>query len=145
MVPHRGSSGGMRISINTKKCRCSSFLRSSRSHFRNHIEYPLNMPSANLKKTLHLSSDICVATKTPTSKSAGLLSDDDDQSEHSSLSNTSGGVVLRASATGTSDSAFTGFKINEEYARRFEYNQKRADKHRCRWAQTSTQLFHAKL
>lgn len=90
------------------------------------------MLSAKLKKTLHLSSDTSVATGARTPKSGELFSDDDDQSEHSSLSNTSGGVILRVSTTDTNGPTFTGFKINEEYARRFEYNQKRAEKHRCR-------------
>ncbi|KAL9119406.1 MAG: hypothetical protein Q9187_004042 [Circinaria calcarea] len=88
------------------------------------------MPSAKLKNTLHSHSETCVATEKQTTTKNVLLSDAEGQSELSSDSDTSGGVLLEDATSDTSGSAFTGFTINEEYARRFEHNHKRAEKHR---------------
>ena len=60
-------------------------------------------------------------------KRVKLLSDDDDP-EDDSMSNASGGISLSRQSLEADD---TGFKINEEYARRFEHNQKRAELHQC--------------
>lgn len=90
------------------------------------------MPSAKLKNKLHSHSEICVATEERTTTKNGLLSDAEDQSELSSDFDRSGGVLLEDATTDTTEPAFTGFTINEEYARRFEHNHKRAEKHRCR-------------
>ncbi|MCJ1351475.1 MAG: KRRI-Interacting protein 1 [Icmadophila ericetorum] len=59
------------------------------------------------------------------SKRVKLLLDDDDSSDSSSP--TSGGVLLKETARGGGNS---GFRVNEEYARRFEHNQRRAEIHR---------------
>lgn len=54
-------------------------------------------------------------------KRAKLLLDDDSSSDSNS-SDVSGGVALNG---------HSGFKVNEDYARRFEHSQKRAELHRC--------------
>ena len=58
-------------------------------------------------------------------KRVKVLLDDESSSEDSE---TSGGIVLDQKSAVTNG---IGFKINEEYARRFEHNQKRAELHRC--------------
>ena len=62
-------------------------------------------------------------------KRAKLLFDDDGFDSEAS-SGASGGVAL-ASTNGHGKSG--QLKVNEEYARRFEHNQKRAELHRCRF------------
>ena len=61
------------------------------------------------------------------SKRAKLLLDDDDETSDSS-SNAPGGVSVNQKVDGKDKS---GFRVNEEYARRFEHNQRRAEIHRC--------------
>lgn len=60
------------------------------------------------------------------SKRAKLLLDDDETSDSSS--NAPGGVSINQRTNGKDNS---GFRVNEEYARRFEHNQRRAEIHRC--------------
>ena len=57
-------------------------------------------------------------------KRAKLLLDNDNSSDSDS-SDASGGVALNG---------HSGFTVNQEYARRFEHNQKRAELHRCELA-----------
>ena len=66
-----------------------------------------------------------IISEEPPRKRARLLSDED--SDHSSSSDTSGGIPVKQSS-GINGSL--GFKINEEYARRFEHNQRRTELHR---------------
>ena len=64
-------------------------------------------------------------------KRTRLLSEDEDESDAGNISEGSGEVsILQKSYCG--DRLEPGdFKINEEYARRFEHNQRRAEMHRC--------------
>lgn len=55
---------------------------------------------------------------------------DDSGSSSAGEDESVGGVELDPSA----------FKINEEYAKRFEYNKKREDLHRCQFLQPSYQV-----
>ena len=57
-----------------------------------------------------------------------LLSDDD-KTDDGSTSDTSGGVILDSSHSTKKES---DFKINEEYARRFEHNQRRVELQQCK-------------
>ncbi|GAM82268.1 hypothetical protein ANO11243_002470 [Dothideomycetidae sp. 11243] len=60
-------------------------------------------------------------------KRAKLLSDDEDSSsENESV----GGVILGSGQSAESDEGATNFKINEDYAKRFEHNKKREERHR---------------
>jgi hypothetical protein len=72
-------------------------------------------------------------------KRARLLSDSDRDSESSS--DESGGIALNAGQEPL-------FKINEEYARRFEHNHKRAELHRCMseacWIRNSLLIRHSR-
>jgi protein KRI1 len=68
-------------------------------------------PTNGVKKSKH--------DETTNTKKINLLQDSDSAS--SSDDESSGGAELEES----------GFKINEEYARRFEHNKKRAELHRC--------------
>lgn len=67
----------------------------------------------------------------PPAKKARMLlenSSDDDSDDNS------GGVALK---NGISASDDTGFKVNAEYARRFEYNKKREELQKCKCRQQS--------
>ena len=57
-----------------------------------------------------------------------LLSEDDDESDSN---NSSGGVAIFHKSHGEDELESADLKINEEYARRFEHNQRRAEIHRC--------------
>lgn len=59
----------------------------------------------------------------PPSKKSRTLLDDDSSSDSG---NESGGVPI--------DNTNYDFKINEEYARRFEYNKKREERQQCMYA-----------
>ena len=67
-------------------------------------------------------------------KRAKLLLDDDSDG---APSDASGGVALTL-ANGHDTSGH--FKINEQYARRFEHNQKRVELHRCKAAKLVIEL-----
>lgn len=77
----------------------------------------------------------------PRKKARALLQDEDTSDEDSGASGDSGGVAVN----GHDDSLpkFTGFSINEDFARRFEHNKKRAELHRCEWGLGSVRHLHA--
>ena len=64
----------------------------------------------------------------PSKRMKVLLEDD---SDNESSSSTSGGVAIDSRANSKKEPDNSGFKVNEEYARRFEHNQRRAEIHRC--------------
>ena len=70
----------------------------------------------------------------PTKRVKLLLEDEDEDEDvdRTTSSTVSGGVALNASRYGKDGLKGLDFKVNEEYARRFEHNQRRAEIHRCR-------------
>jgi protein KRI1 len=62
----------------------------------------------------------------PAKKARMLLdnSSDDDSDDNS------GGVALKNGSVTSKDPSF---KVNAEYARRFEYNKKREERQQCQW------------
>ena len=85
------------------------------------------MPAAKLKHSREQSA----TPKASSRKRLKLLLDDDSLDDGSS-SDVMGGVVLKLDHAPVSEN---GFRVNEEYARRFEHNQRRAEIHRCMFLQ----------
>ncbi|MCJ1387179.1 KRRI-Interacting protein 1 [Xylographa bjoerkii] len=81
------------------------------------------MPSAKLK---HPREPSAVSSENPRKRTKLLL--DGDTSDEGDLSDVTGGVGLELDHTHVPE---PGFKVNKEYARRFEHNQRRAEIHRC--------------
>lgn len=84
------------------------------------------MSSAGLKRSR--GQDTTIVGR-PEKRNKGLL--EDDSSEESDFLDMSGGVTVKHKQS-RSDTG--SFKVNEEYARRFEHNQRRAEIHRCKCA-----------
>ena len=84
------------------------------------------MPSTRPK---HSREQLEVADESPRKRTKLLM--DDDSSDNSDSSDRSGGVALELKLAPVIEN---GFKVNEEYARRFEHNQRRAEIHRCIFA-----------
>lgn len=72
----------------------------------------------------------------PAKKARMLL---DDSSDDDDSDGNTGGVTLE---NGTSTSEDAGFKINAEYARRFEYNKKREELQKCKQRQRYTLYYY---
>ena len=85
----------------------------------------LRSPASTSKRTLHDGLE----SGPPLKKRKALLEDEDSTKEDSSISNELGGAIVNQSG-GSSEEG--GFKVNEEYAKRFEYNKKREELGRCR-------------
>lgn len=71
-----------------------------------------------------------------------ILFDDSDSEVdefHSALESPPATTATAAVASGTE--AQTGFRINEEYARRFEHNKKREELHRCMFSLETQRVF----
>lgn len=72
-------------------------------------------------------ADTLAADIRPQKKAKALLEEDDISMEDDSSASNAGGISLREKdykANGT------GFRVNEEFARRFEHNKKREELHR---------------
>ncbi|MCJ1438173.1 KRRI-Interacting protein 1, partial [Xylographa pallens] len=80
------------------------------------------MPAAKLKHSREQSA----APKASSRKRIKLLLEDDSSDDDNS-SDVTGGVALKLDHAPALEN---GFKVNEEYARRFEHNQRRAEIHR---------------
>ena len=63
----------------------------------------------------------------PTKRLKGLLEQDDTPNEEDSVSSNDMGVFVR---TDESETDGHGFKVNHEFARRFEHNKKREELHK---------------
>ena len=85
--------------------------------------------ASNLTKSSRNDLTDLVSTDRP-AKRIKLLSDDE-ETDNGSSSDSSGGVVLDSSKSTKKGS---DFKINEEYARRFEHNQRRVELQRCEFS-----------
>ncbi len=65
-----------------------------------------------------------VESERPTKRLKALLEEDDTSDEEDSVSDSDGGVLARNDDSGSSGH---GFKVNHEFARRFEHNKKREE------------------
>lgn len=65
-----------------------------------------------------------VESERPTKRLKALLEEDDTSDEEDSVSGSDSGVLLR---NDDSESGGHGFKVNHEFARRFEHNKKREE------------------
>ncbi|MCJ1397982.1 KRRI-Interacting protein 1 [Xylographa trunciseda] len=94
------------------------------------------MPPAKLK---HSREQSATSSAAPRKRIKLLL--DDDSSDDSESSNVIGGVALKPILAPVPEN---GFKVNEEYARRFEHNQRRAEMHRLedKYGKSSTRNDH---
>jgi protein KRI1 len=61
----------------------------------------------------------------------GLLSDDPFSTKDSTSRPSKKAKLLDDSDSSDNDEGGVALKVNDEYARRFEYNKKREEKHRC--------------
>lgn len=68
-----------------------------------------------------------IGTDRPTKRLKALLEEDDTSDEEKSVSGNAGGEPAGNDA---SESGGNGFKVNQEFARRFEHNKKREELHR---------------
>jgi hypothetical protein len=82
------------------------------------------MPSTKGREAQDIKS---ISDEVPRKRVKLLL--EDDTSSNSDFSDEAGGVALGRSLNSNQPE----FKINEEYARRFVHNQKRAELHRCKF------------
>ena len=89
---------------------------------------PADRPRSTANASKRLLHD-ALESGPPQKKRKSLLADEDPIEDASEISNDTGGRAVNQSR-GSSEEG--GFKVNEDYAKRFEYNKQREELSRCK-------------